>query len=102
LRPVAVAQPADPGGQPLEGDPLRGDGQPALEQPVVGEGFEQRGVDPGDVVRIAGQGGPAERPGAPAEQRPDVGGHEPRKGESVCEAGVEGLCAQYSCTVAYM
>ena len=78
LRPVAEAEPADPRGQPLEGDALRRELEPALQQLVVREELPQRLVDRGDVRRIAGESGPAERPDPAAEERPDVRRHEAR------------------------
>ena len=40
LRPLAVAEPADPGGQALERDALLGHRDPAVEAGVVGEQLE--------------------------------------------------------------
>ena len=61
---IAVAEPADPRGQPLERDALGRQRQPALQRVVVREELEQHPVDGGDVGRIARQRGPAERPDA--------------------------------------
>ncbi len=46
-----------------------------------------------DVGGVAGQGRPAERAPALAEQRPDVGGHEAGEGERPLVAGESGLAA---------
>ena len=75
---IAVAEPADPGGQPLERHPFRGQLEPALQQHVLGKQPPQLLVDRGDVGRIAGQGGPAKRSDAAAEERPDIGRDEAR------------------------
>ena len=91
---LAEAQPADAGRQPLEPDPLRRQLEPALEQGVVGEGVADGGVGGGDVGRVAGERDPAERPLALAEQRPQVGGHEPRVGEGVGEPTGQRLAPQ--------
>src|SRR5205814_3452536 len=79
--PAAVAEPADPSRQPLERDPLGSQRQPALEGAVLREQFPQRLVDGRDVVRLTRQRGPAERPDALAEKRPNIGRDEAR----VCE-----------------
>ena len=94
LGTVAVAEPADPRRQALERDPLGREVQPPLQQGVVGERLEQGAVDAGDVGRIARERRPPERPGADAEERPHVGGHEPGEPERVLEAGVARLGAQ--------
>ena len=78
---VAVAEPADPRRQALEGDPRGRELEPATEQHVVREEPRELAVDLRDVAGIAGEGGPPERPDAPAEERPDVGRDEAR----VCE-----------------
>ena len=75
---VAVAEPADPRRQPLEGDPLGCQLEPSLEQGVVGEEPPQLLVDDGDVGRVAGQRRPPERTDAAAEERPDIGRDEAR------------------------
>ena len=79
LGAVALAEPADPGRQPLELDPIGRELEPPLQQRVVGEGLPQRLVDTMDIGGIARQRRPPKRPGAAAEQRPHVGGHEPGK-----------------------
>ena len=77
-RTVAVAEPADPRGQPLERDPLRRQLEPPLQQLVAGEEPPQRLVDHRDVGRVPGQHCPAKRPDAAAEERPDIGRDEAR------------------------
>jgi hypothetical protein len=91
---LAVAQPADPRGQPLEGDPLARLADPASEPLVVRELVEDRAVSGGDVGRVAGQRDPAEGPLALAEERADVGGHEARIGERALEPAEARLGAQ--------
>src|SRR3954469_16891716 len=75
---VPVAEPADPSRQPLEGDPLGGQLQPALEQDVVGKEPTQRLVDYGDVGLVAGKRGPPKWADPFAEERPDIGRDEAR------------------------
>ena len=75
---VAVPEPADPGRQALEGDALGSELEPALEERILGEEASQRVVDRGDVGRVAGERGPAERADAAAEERPDIGRDEAR------------------------
>ena len=70
---VAVAEPADPGRQPLEGDALGRELQPAQEQRVVGEQAPELVVDRRDVGRVAREGGPPEGADAATEERPDIG-----------------------------
>ena len=94
LRPLAVAEPADPRRQALERDALLGHRDPAVEPGVVGEELQDRAVGPGDVGRVAGQRDPAERPAALAELRPDEGRHEARVVEGVGDAGLLRLGAQ--------
>src|SRR4029079_10275927 len=74
LGAVAVAEPADPRRQPLEGDTLGSELQPAEEQRVVGEEPPELVVDRRDVGRVTRQGGPAEGPDAAAGERPAIGG----------------------------
>ena len=90
----AVAEPADPRRQALEGDPLAGHLDPPVQTLVVGELVEHRLVGRGDVGWIAGQRHPAERALALAEQRTDVRGEEARIVERPVEAAELGLGAQ--------
>ena len=83
-RPLAVAQPADAGRQPLERDLGLGHADPASER------RRSRGTAPGWPRRCAWmssgsprQRDPAERTLALAEQRPDERGHEARVVECV-------------------
>ena len=94
LRPLAVAEPADPGRQALERDARLGHRDPAAQAGVVGEELEDGAVGPQDVGRIAGQRDPAERAAALAELRPDERRHEARVVERVRDAGLLGLGAQ--------
>ena len=91
---LAVAEPADPRRQSLEGDPLARLRHPAREPLVVGELLEHRAVGRRDVGPVARQRDPAERALALAEQRPDVGGHEAGVGERALEAAEPRLRAQ--------
>ena len=90
---LAVAEPADPGRQPLERDLVLGGADPALQVVVLREQLEDGAVGGGDVLRVAGERGPAERALALAEQRPDVGGHEAGEGERALVAALAGLVA---------
>ncbi len=94
LGPVAVAEPADPRGQPLERDPLGCELEPALEQLVPWKELSQRLVDRRDVGRVARERGPPERPDAAAEERPDIGRDEARVCEGVRYAGLMCLPSQ--------
>ena len=78
LRAVAVAEPADAGGQALERHPLGRQLEPPLQERVVGEELPQRLVDRRDVGRVPGQRRPAKRPDAATEERPDIGRDEAR------------------------
>ena len=66
---LAVAQPADAGRQPLEGDPLAGQADPAGQALVVGELVQHGPVGRRDVRRVARQRHPSERALPLAEQR---------------------------------
>ena len=81
LVPLPVAEPADPGGQPLERDLLLRGADPPVQMLVLGEQRQHRLVRRVDVGGIAGQRRPPERALALGEQRPDVGGHEPGERE---------------------
>ena len=78
---MAVAQPdpADARRQALELDALPGHVEPVVQMRVVRHQLLHLGVGAVDVLGIARQRGPAERPDAAAEQRPDIGRHEARK-----------------------
>jgi hypothetical protein len=91
---LAIAEPADAGGQTLEGNLIGGEAEPFLQAEVVGEELEQGGVGPGDVLRVAREGNPAERPAAFAEGIADEGGDEAGVGEGIVDACYFGLCAQ--------
>ena len=91
LRPLAVAQPADPGGQALERDLRLRHLDPAPKPGIVGEETQDLGVGAQDVGRVAGQGYPAKRPAALAELRPDEQRDEPLEVERVGHARRLGL-----------
>ena len=91
---IAVPQPADTRRQPLVGNPAGRQRQPALEQRVVREELLERRVDHVDVGRVAREHRPAERPDAAAEQRADVGRHEPRIREGLAQPAGESLPAE--------
>ena len=78
---VAVAEPdpADARRQALKGDALARHVEPVVQVRVVGDQLLHLGVGLVDVLGIAGQGHPAERADAAAEQRADIGGHEARE-----------------------
>ena len=89
---LAVPEPADAGGQPLEGDTFLGHPDPPLQPVVVREQAGHRAVGRQDVGRVARQRHPPERPLSLAEERPDERGHEPRIGVGplVCEPALLG------------
>ncbi len=93
-RSLAVAQPADPRREALERDPRLGHRDPAVETGIVGEELEDRLVGTEDVGRVAGQGGPAERPAALAELWPDERRHETGVVEGVRDTGLVCLGAE--------
>src|SRR5262245_63439272 len=61
-RALAVAEPEDTGGQPLERDALVREPDPAAERRVPREHLEREAVGGGDVGGIARERGPPERP----------------------------------------
>src|SRR5207247_10252746 len=69
---LALSQPADAGGQSLEGATLPGEPDPARQVLVLGEQLAHQAVGTADIVRIAAQRDPTERPLPFAEQGPDV------------------------------
>ena len=94
LGPVAVAEPADPRRQPLKGDTLGSELEPALEQRVVGEEPPELLVDRRDIGWVAREDGPPERSDAVAEEGPDIGRDEARVLESLRYARLMGLPSQ--------
>ena len=90
-RSLPVAEPADPRREPLERHLGLGHRDPAPEPGIVGEELEDRRIRPSDVRRVAGQGGPAERPATLAEERPHEGRDEARVVERVRHARLERL-----------
>ena len=93
LGALAVAQPADTRRQALELHVLLGGVQPAVQVFVLREGFLDGLVGDLDVLRITGEGNPAEGAEALAEQRADVGRDEAREFEGAVVAGLAGLVA---------
>ena len=81
-------------GRPWKRHLLAGQRDPAVQVLVLGEQLQHGLVGAVDVLRVAGERHPAERPFALAEQRPDVGRHEAGIVEGVGHAGVEGALAQ--------
>ena len=92
-RTIAVAEPEDAGRQSLERHAFAGQTDPAAQRLVVGEHLERGAIGDVNVLGIAGQRGPPERPLAFAEQRPDVLRHEAGNVERVGDAGFDGLRA---------
>ena len=84
--PVAKADPADARRQALELDPLARHVEPVVQMRVVRQQLLHLRVGAVDVLRIAGERGPAERADAAAEQRADVGRHEAGESEGVGDA----------------
>ncbi len=87
--PLAEADPADARRQALELDTLARHVEPVMQMRVVGDQLLHLGVGAIDILRLARQRGPAERPYTAAEQRPDVGRHETRESEGVGHALVQ-------------
>ena len=75
---VAVAEPADPRRQALEGNALGRELEPPLEEGIVGEEPPQVLVDDSDVGRVAGESSPSKGPDPTAEERSDIGRDEAR------------------------
>jgi len=90
-RAVSVTEPADARGKSLEGNPLGRQVEPALEDGVVGKQAAERFVDRRDVGLIARESGPAKRPDALTEERPDIGRDEARVCERLLYASCIGL-----------
>src|SRR5437588_735483 len=86
--PIAHAKPADPGGESLELHPLPRQPDPVDEVRILREQLENDFVRAKEILRIAGEGDPAERPLAFAEQGTDVLRDEPRNVESILDAGI--------------
>ena len=85
----AKAHPADTRRQALKVDPLACHIEPVVQVGVVGNQLLDLGVGLVDVLGIAAQRHPAERPDAFAEQRAHVRRHETGKVEGVLAAVVE-------------
>ena len=93
LGAFAVAEPADAGREALELDPLGGGVEPAVQVLVLREEFLDGLVRDGDVLGVTGEGNPAERAEALAEQRADVGRDEAGEFEGAVIAALAGLVA---------
>src|SRR5687768_18464726 len=78
LRPVAVAEPADPRRQALECDTPRSELEPTLEERIVRKQRRQLPVDRRDIGRGSRQCHPPKRPYPATEQWPDVRRNEAR------------------------
>ena len=87
--PLAQADPANARRQALEGDALGRHVQPAVQVGILGEQFFHLGVGLVNVLRVARQRDPAERPPAPAKQRPHIGRHKTREVKRVAHAGIK-------------
>ena len=73
--PLAQADPADACRQALEADALARHVQPAVQVRVVGEQLLHFGIGLANVLGVAAERDPAERPHTTAEQRTHIGGH---------------------------
>ena len=93
--PVALPQPhpADARRQSLKLDVLPSRIQPVVEMRIVGDEFLDPGVGAVDVFGISRERCPAKRSDPPAEEGPDIGGHEPGKVECAFHAATERLLA---------
>ena len=87
---IAEADPADARRHALERDALARHVEPVMQVRVAGRELLHLGVGLVNILRIAGQRCPAERADAAAEQRADIGRHEPREGEGVLQPLVLG------------
>jgi hypothetical protein len=94
LGALAIAQPADAGGQPLEGHFLAGHIQPAVQVFILREERFDGPIGGVDILRVAGKRHPAEGSLALAEQRADIGGDKAREVEGVFHAVIKGPLAQ--------
>ncbi|CAN0622259.1 protein of unknown function [Burkholderia multivorans] len=86
---ILHADPADARRQPLERDALARHVEPVVQVRIVRDQFLDLLVGLVDILRIAGQRDPAERPLPFAEQRTDVRRHEAREVERVLDAHLE-------------
>ena len=85
---MALTQPnpANPRRQALERDALLRHVEPAMQMRVVRDELFHLRVGLGDVIRIAGERGPAERPNAAAEERTHISRHKTRIRERILDA----------------
>src|SRR5579859_380621 len=73
LRPFAIAQPANAGGESLELDTFAGQADPSAQNAVVGEQFKHQIIGNSNIGRVAGERRPAERTASFAKQWTDIG-----------------------------
>ena len=97
----AVAQPADSGGQTLEGHPLPRQLDPSSQAFIFGEFSKHGAVGGCDVCWIARQCHPAERAFAFAKERSDICGDESRVVEGTVVACKRGFGPQAVAVVEY-
>ena len=83
LVPLSQPDPANPRRQPLKRDAVLRHVQPLMQVGVVGKKLLHLGIGAVDILGIARQRTPAERPHTPTEQRPDIRGHEAGEGKGV-------------------
>src|ERR1700677_10992 len=87
--PVAQTHPADARRQALELDPRTRHVEPIVQRWAVRHERLDLGVGPEDILRIARERGPTERPDATAEQRANISWHEAWEIEGVLDAFLE-------------
>src|SRR5688572_13923014 len=91
---LAVAEPADPCGQPLEFNALLSHADPAVQRLIVGKEIQDLLIRHVEVVRIAGKRCPSEGTFAFAEKRADEKRDESAHIERVIDSSLLRLTAQ--------
>ncbi len=89
LGAFTIAEPADACRQALESYFLARQMDPAVQNLVVGEQFQNEIIGDARCLRISGQGRPSEGPSAFAEHRPNIGRNESREVVRILHAAFE-------------
>src|SRR5580698_9689536 len=98
---LAETDPADACGEPLELDPRARHVEPVMQVRVVGDQLSHLRIGLVDVLRVAGERGPAKGSYAAAEQRADILGHESRYVEGPGDPFILGDLPQVVAVIEY-
>src|ERR1700692_1331668 len=88
-RALAIAEPADAGGQSLKLNALASEFNPSAQAAVLGEKLQHKIVGNSDIGSLARKRGPAKWASAFAKKRPNIGRNKSRKVVSIFHAALK-------------